>query len=80
MDCGLRERIKRFLAASGIEVAGVEFIDALDGRKLVYDVNTNTNYNAEAEERAGVAGTMRSGPGAIAAFLGAELAGLRRAA
>jgi glutathione synthase/RimK-type ligase-like ATP-grasp enzyme len=80
MDRGLRERIERFLAASGVEVAGVEFIEALDGRKLVYDVNTNTNYNAEAEVQAGVAGTARSGPGAIAAFLGAELAGLRRAA
>jgi hypothetical protein len=36
-------------------------------------VNTNTNYNADAEERAGVAGTDRSGPGAIATFLGKEL-------
>ena len=36
----------------------------------MYDVNTNTNYNPEAEQRAGRAGTERSGPGAIAAFLG----------
>ena len=50
------------------------------GRRLVYDVNTNTNYNPEAEAEAGIAGTSRSGPGAIAAFLGAQLADLRKAA
>jgi hypothetical protein len=55
-------------------VAGIEFIRAIDGQVLVYDVNTNTNYNPEAEMKAGLAGTDRSGPGAIAAFLGAELA------
>lgn len=80
MHNGLRERVERFLAASGIEVAGVEFIETADGRLLVYDVNTNTNYNPEAEANAGLAGTARSGPGAIAAFLGRELAGLRAAA
>ncbi len=69
----LRVRIERFLAGSGIEVAGIEFISDAAGRTLVYDVNTNTNYNAEAERRAGVAGTERSGPGAIAAFLGGAL-------
>jgi hypothetical protein len=66
----LRVRLERFLAGSGIEVAGIEFISDSAGRTLVYDVNTNTNYNAEAEQRAGRAGTERSGPGAIAAFLG----------
>ncbi len=66
----LRVRLEQFLAGSGIEVAGIEFISDGAGRTLVYDVNTNTNYNAEAEQRAGRAGTERSGPGAIAAFLG----------
>jgi glutathione synthase/RimK-type ligase-like ATP-grasp enzyme len=66
----LRVRLERFLAGSGIEVAGIEFISDTAGRTLVYDVNTNTNYNAEAEQRAGRAGTERSGPGAIAVFLG----------
>jgi hypothetical protein len=69
----LRARIEQFLAGSGVEVAGMEFISDAAGRTLVYDVNTNTNYNPEAEQRAGRAGTERSGPGAIAAFLGAEL-------
>jgi hypothetical protein len=70
----LRVRLERCLAGAGIEVAGVEFIADAAGRTLVYDVNTNTNYNPDAEQRSGRAGTERSGPGAIAAFLGAELA------
>jgi hypothetical protein len=65
----LRMRLERFLAGTGIEVAGIEFISDAGGRTLVYDVNTNTNYNPDAERRAGLAGTDRSGPGAIAAFL-----------
>ncbi len=80
IPAALRARIEQFLAAAGIEVAGVEFITDTAGRTLVYDVNTNTNYNPEAEAAAGIAGTARSGPGAIAAFLGGELAKLRIAA
>ena len=74
IDAGLRSRLESFLSANGTEVAGIEFIRGSDGRRLVYDVNTNTNYNPEAEAKAGLAGSDRSGPGAIAAFLGAELA------
>ena len=62
----LRGRLERFLAATGVEVAGIEFITDTEGRTLVYDVNTNTNYNPDAEARAGRTGTARSGPGAIA--------------
>lgn len=58
-----------FLAASGIEIAGVEFVRDANGQAFTYDVNTNTNYNARAEGRAGVDGMAR-----IAAFLGTELA------
>jgi hypothetical protein len=76
----LRTRLERFLSATGVEVAGIEFITDTEGRTLVYDVNTNTNYNPEAEARAGRTGTARSGPGAIAEFLGGELARLRIAA
>lgn len=76
----LRVRLERFLSATGVEVAGIEFITGIDGRTLVYDVNTNTNYNPDAEARAGRAGTSRSGPGAIAEFLGKELIELRAAA
>ena len=66
----LRVRLERFLSATAIDVAGIEFISDASGRVLVYDVNTNTNYNAEAEARAARSGTPRSGPGAIAALLG----------
>jgi len=72
----LRISLESFIASSGIDVCGIEFITDINGRTLVYDVNVNTNYNPEAEERAGRTGTERSGPGAIAAYLGAELARL----
>ena len=68
----LRDRLERFLAATGVEVAGIEFITDAAGRIVVYDVNTNTNYNPDAEARAGYAGTARSGPGAVADFLERE--------
>jgi hypothetical protein len=76
----LRTRLERFLADTGVEVAGIEFITDTQGRTLVYDVNTNTNYNPDAEVRAGRAGTARSGPGAIAQFLGGELTRMSAAA
>ena len=70
-------RYRDFLAANGIEVAGIEFIRGRDGAVYTYDVNTNTNYNSRAESLAGV-----SGMGRLADFLGAELrrAEARRAA
>jgi biotin carboxylase len=76
----LRDRLERFLAATNVEVAGIEYITDTAGRTVVYDVNTNTNYNPDAEARAGRSGTARSGPGAIAEFLGAELQQPRAAA
>ena len=48
--------LERFLAANGIGIAGVEMIVDRAGRPYVYDVNTNTNYNPDAEARAGVSG------------------------
>ena len=65
------ERYRRFLAANGIGVAGIEFIADANGELYTYDVNTNTNYNPDAEAAAGVSG-MR----AIAAYLGRELSRL----
>ena len=64
----LIEPYRRFLIANGIEIAGVEFILDGDDVAYTYDINTNTNYNPEAEMRAGV-----SGMSAIADFLGREL-------
>ncbi|MGC2942642.1 MULTISPECIES: ATP-grasp domain-containing protein [unclassified Brevibacterium] len=52
-DTPLVGRLEALLAELGIEIAGVEFIETLDGRQVVYDINTNTNYNptVEAAER-----------------------------
>jgi len=69
IDAGLKRRCEAFLAANGIEVAGIEFIRDDSGAAYTYDINTNTNYNPEAEARAG-----RSAMTALARFLGAELA------
>ncbi|HEY3531714.1 MAG TPA: alpha-L-glutamate ligase [Casimicrobiaceae bacterium] len=63
------ERYRRFLAGNGIGIAGIEFIRDRSGELYTYDVNTNTNYNSDAEREAGVSG-MR----AIATYLGSELA------
>jgi hypothetical protein len=38
-----------FAARRGIEIAGFEFIETVDGRLVTYDINTTTNYNAEIE-------------------------------
>ncbi len=62
---------QKFLAANGIEVAGIEFITDTKGELYTYDVNTNTNYNGAAEAAAGKFG-MRT----IARLLGGELAKL----
>lgn len=37
------------LADLGIELAGIEFLTTTDGRTVTYDINTNTNYNPDAE-------------------------------
>jgi len=68
IDPALKARYEAFLAANGIDVAGIEFIRDGDGAVYTYDVNTNTNYNPDAEARAG-----RSAMTALARFLGEEL-------
>lgn len=40
---------ERFLASNNIQVAGIEAIQDIDGNSYAYDVNTNTNYNSDAE-------------------------------
>ncbi len=80
IDTRLRGRLETFLEQTGVDVAGIEFILGADGHSLVYDVNTNTNYNPDAEARAGIAGTSRSGMGALAAYLDDLLAKARSGA
>ncbi|HHP7239527.1 ATP-grasp domain-containing protein [Longibacter sp.] len=59
---------ERFLAAEHIDVAGVEFIEDVEGRCWTYDVNGTTNYNPEIESAA-----EQSAWDAVAQFLGQEL-------
>ncbi|MCY7403661.1 MAG: alpha-L-glutamate ligase [Cryobacterium sp.] len=61
-------RYEAFLAEQGIEIAGVEFIETADGRRVTYDVNTNTNYNPDVEAAAELPAAR-----AIARFLGSLL-------
>ena len=56
------------MAQEQLDVAAFEFILDPDGVPYVYDINTNTNYNSDAESRAGL-----SAMGCLADHLGAEL-------
>ncbi|WP_078378534.1 ATP-grasp domain-containing protein [Sutcliffiella halmapala] len=52
------EKYEAFLNTNQIQVAGIEFIRNAKGEIFTYDVNTNTNYNAEAEKLAGKFGML----------------------
>ncbi|GIG19990.1 glutathione synthase [Cellulomonas chitinilytica] len=58
-------RLGRFLAAQGVEIAGVEFFETVDGRVVPYDINTNTNYSPDVESSVGDPAAA-----AVARFLG----------
>ena len=63
------DNYKRVLEANNINVAGIEFIRNESGEIFTYDINTNTNYNSDAEVKAGKYGMLE-----LAKFLGEELA------
>ncbi|WP_458413299.1 ATP-grasp domain-containing protein [Schinkia sp. CFF1] len=63
------QKYEAFLKEQNIAVAGIEFIRNENGSLYTYDINTNTNYNSEAETAAGKFGMLQ-----LAKFLGAELA------
>ena len=46
----LTKKYENFIAANGIEIAGIEYITDKNGTIYTYDVNTNTNYNSQAEK------------------------------
>jgi hypothetical protein len=62
------EKYEQVLAANGIQIAGIEFIRNKDGEIFTYDINTNTNYNSDAEEAAQTFGMLE-----VAKVLGSEL-------
>lgn len=64
------EKYGSFLRANNIGVGALEYSEDVQGNKMVYDVNTNTNYNSDAEQRSNL---KKSGMFEIAMFLGQEL-------
>ncbi|OUB88934.1 hypothetical protein BK784_28020 [Bacillus thuringiensis serovar medellin] len=57
-----------YYSQNEITVAGIEFIRSSDGTIYTYDINTNTNYNSDAESIANQFGMLE-----LATFLGREL-------
>lgn len=55
-----QRHIQIFLAANDIQVSGIEFICNAEGEIFSYDINTNTNYISDAEEKAGKYGHART--------------------
>lgn len=66
------EQYEKVLAANDIQIAGIEFIEDANGNIFTYDINTNTNYNSEAEENHGTYGMLE-----VAKFLERELEQLK---
>ena len=64
----LISKYESFLKAQAIDVAGIEFITGENGVIYTYDINTNTNYNSEAEEKAQVFAMLE-----LAKYLGGRL-------
>ena len=62
-------KMQAVMAQEGLDVAAFEFITDADGAAFVYDINTNTNYNSDAESRAGI-----SAMHLLASYLGKQLA------
>ena len=69
----LLPRMETVMRQAGLDVAAFEFICDAEDRSFVYDVNTNTNYNSDAEARAGM-----SAMDSLAAYLQTELLSGRR--
>lgn len=59
-----------FLKNNNIGVGALEYVEDANGQRYVYDVNTNTNYNSQAEIDFG---GHRKGMFEIAKYLGEEL-------
>ena len=67
-DHPIIDKYEKLLQANGIQIAGIEFIEDKDGKIYTYDINTNTNYNSDAEAVRGKYGMLE-----VAKFLGKEL-------
>ncbi|MBP1969158.1 hypothetical protein J2Z83_001261 [Virgibacillus natechei] len=67
-DHPVLEKYEQVLAANDIKIAGIEFIQDKNGEIYTYDINTNTNYNSDAEAKSGKFGMLE-----VAKHLGEEL-------
>ena len=76
-DHPILDDYRSFLNANGVEIAGIEFVRDAAGEIFTYDLNCNTNYNAQAEAKTGLTLT---GAQAVAGFLAGELEKLPEAA
>ncbi len=47
-------KLESFLKEQKIDIAGMEFVQNEEGDRFVYDINTNTNYNSDAEIATGL--------------------------
>tara|TARA_B100001093_G_scaffold93834_1_gene86034 strand:- start:4763 stop:5758 length:996 start_codon:yes stop_codon:yes gene_type:complete len=65
----LLPKMRAVMENEGLDVAGFEFVTDDIGNHYCYDINTNTNYNSDAENRYGSFAMQR-----VAQYLGAELA------
>ncbi|WP_010649680.1 ATP-grasp domain-containing protein [Oceanobacillus massiliensis] len=63
-DHPILKKYEQVLAANDIQIAGIEFIQDKEGNIFTYDINTNTNYNSDAEAKSGQFGMLE-----IAKFL-----------
>ncbi|MFK7931723.1 MAG: RimK family alpha-L-glutamate ligase [Myxococcota bacterium] len=64
--------VKRYIAmmaAEGLDIAGIEFVEDAEGRRWTYDINGTTNFNGTVEAQHGVYGMQ-----AIAALAERRLA------
>lgn len=52
------ENYADMLRANNIQIAGIECIKDKNGLLYTYDINTNTNYNSDAEARSGKDGML----------------------
>ncbi len=61
--------IENLLRQQRIDIAGIEYVENLEGKRYFYDINTNTNYNQAAESR----GRVKPGIEKVAEMLSSEL-------
>ena len=73
VGASLVPRMQAAMTNEGLDVASFEFILDTDGTPYVYEINTNTNYNGDAEVCAGM-----SVMSLLADHLSAELATVSR--